>query len=169
MRSLFSCTIWTSKRTLKYHADIDDLCDDECQMNFRFFWNNIYNLTEVLDLADEIKCYNGLVVNKVEALAIFLKRCSYPCHYADMAPLFLQPIRQICMTTNNVTNFIHDRSRPWKIAFVDGTVRPIARPGKKQRVLYNSWYKIPECSSTQWIHSEFIWASWGQKAWQFNA
>ena len=115
--------------------DIDDLCDDECQMNFRFFGNDIYNLTKVLDLADEIECYNGLVVNKVEALAMFLKRCSYPCHYADMVPLFLQPIRQICMTTNNVMNFIHDRSRPWKIAFVDGTVRPIARPGKTESAL----------------------------------
>ena len=43
-------------------------------------------------------------------------------------------------------------------AFVDGTVRPISRPGKNQRVLYNgtqenSCYKIPECSSIQWIDS----------------
>ena len=56
--------------------DIDDLCDDECQTNFRFFRNDIYSLTEVLDLPDEIECYNGLVVDKVEALAMFLKRFS---------------------------------------------------------------------------------------------
>ncbi|KAK2564682.1 hypothetical protein P5673_012163, partial [Acropora cervicornis] len=41
--------------------DIDDLCNDECQMNFRFFGNDIYKLTEVLNLADEIECCNGLV------------------------------------------------------------------------------------------------------------
>ena len=86
--------------------DIDDLCNDECQMNFRFFGNDIYKLTEVLNLADEIECCNGLVVNKVEALAMFLKQCSYPCHYADMVPLFLQPIRQICMITNNERSVI---------------------------------------------------------------
>ena len=56
--------------------DIDDLCDDECQTNFRIFRNDIYSLTEVLDLPDEIECYNGLVVDKVEALAMFLKRFS---------------------------------------------------------------------------------------------
>ena len=152
--------------------DIDDWCDDECQTNFRFFRNDIYRLTEVLDLPDEIECYNGLVVDKVEAVAMFLKRFSYPCRYADMVPLFSRPIPQICMITNNVMNFIYDRWRhllfdlnqPWLSranlelfaaaihdrgaalencwAFVDGTVRPIARPGKNQRVLYNGHKKI---------------------------
>ena len=152
--------------------DIDNLCDDECQTNFRFFRNDIYRLTEVLDLPDEIECYNGLVVDKVEALAMYLKRFSYPCRYADMVPLFSRPIPQICMITNKVMNFIYDRWRhllfdlnpPWLSranlerfaaaihdrgaalencwAFVDGTVRPISRPGKNQRVLYNGHKKI---------------------------
>ena len=51
--------------------DVDDLCDDKCQTNLRFFKNDIYRLTEVLDLSDEIECYNGLVVDKVKHL-----RCS---------------------------------------------------------------------------------------------
>ena len=154
------------------HFDIDDLCDDECQTNFRFFRNDIYKLTEVLDLPDKIECYNGLVVDKVEALVMFLKRFSYPCRYADMVPLFSRPIPQICMITNNVMNFIYDRwhhllfdlDQPWLShanlerfaaaihdrgaalencwALVDGTVRPISRPGKNQRVLYNGHKKI---------------------------
>ena len=142
--------------------DIDDLCDDECQASFRFFRNDIYRLTEVLDLPDEIECYNGLVVDKVdhEALAMFLKRFSYPCRYADMVPLFSRPIPQICMSTNNVMNFIYyrwrrllfDLNQPWLsrtnlerfaaairdrgaalencCGFVDVTVRPISRSGK---------------------------------------
>ena len=101
---------------------------------------------------------------------MFLKWFSYPCRYADMVPLFLRPIPQICMITNNVMNFIYDRwhyllldlNQPWFScanlerfaapihdkgaalencwAFVDG--RPISRPGKKQRVLYNRHKKI---------------------------
>lgn len=105
-----------------------------------------------------------------------------------MVPLFSRPIPQICMITNNVMNFIYDRWRhllldlnqPWLSranlerfaaaihdkgaalencwAFVDGTVQPISRPGKKpasalQRTQENSCYKILECSSTQWIDS----------------
>ncbi|PFX15709.1 hypothetical protein AWC38_SpisGene20065 [Stylophora pistillata] len=92
----------------KKRFDIDDLCDDECQTNFRFLRNDFYRLTEVLDFPDEIDCFNGLVVDKVEALPMFLKRFSYPCHYADMVPLFSRPIPQICMITNNVMNFIYD-------------------------------------------------------------
>lgn len=152
--------------------DIDELCDDECQTNFRFFRNDIYRLTEVLDLPGDIECYNGLVVDKVEALSMYLKRFSYPCRYADMVPLFSRPIPQVCMITNYVMNFIYDRWRhllsdlnqPWLSsanlerfadaihdrgaalqncwAFVDGTVRAIARPGTNQRVLYNGHKKI---------------------------
>ena len=77
------------------HFDIDDLCDDECQANFRFFRNDIYRLTEVLDLPDEIECYNGLVVDKVEALAMFLKRFSYPCRYADSSFVFAANISDL--------------------------------------------------------------------------
>ena len=154
------------------HFDIDDLCDDECQTNFRFYRNDIYRLTEVLDLPDEIQCYNGLLVDKVEAMAMYLKRFAYPCRYADMVPLFSRPIPQICMITNNIMDHIYNRWRHllsdlnqtwlsranlqmfadavhrrgaalqncWE--FVDGTVRPISRPGRNQRVLYNGHKKI---------------------------
>jgi len=152
--------------------NIDELCDDECQTNFRFYRNDIYRLSEVLDLPDEIECYNGLIVDKVEALSMYLKRFAYPCRYADMVPLFSRPVPQICMVTNEVMNHIYDRwhhllsdlNQPWLSpanlerfaeavhdrgaaldncwAFVDGTVRAISRPGENQRVLYNGHKKI---------------------------
>ena len=101
--------------------DLDELCDDECQTNFRFYGNDIYNLTEVLELPELFKCYNGVVVDKVEAFCMFLKRFAYPGRYADLVPLFARPIPQLCMATNEVVNFIHARwsyllstlNQPW--------------------------------------------------------
>lgn len=152
--------------------DLDELCDDECQTHFRFYRNDIYNLTEVLELPEQFKCYNGVIVDKVEAFCMFLKRFAYPCRYADMVPLFARPIPQLCMATNEVMNFIHSRwnyllstlNQPWLSranlelftnaihekgaglrncwGFVDGTVRAVSRPGKNQRVLYNGHKKV---------------------------
>ena len=115
---------------------------------------------------------NGVKVDRIEALSMYMKRFAYPCRYADMVPMFARPIPQICMITNEVTNFIYSRwrhllsdlNKPWlsreflqqfadKIhekgaaltncwGFVDGTVRGISRPEKNQRVLYNGHEKI---------------------------
>ena len=49
---------------------------------FRFWKNDIYLLNEVMQLPDEIICYNRLVVSGVEALCILLKRFAYPIRYA---------------------------------------------------------------------------------------
>ena len=47
--------------------------DEECKMEFRFHKNDVYNLVEILDLPDQITCYNGLVFDPTEAICIFLK------------------------------------------------------------------------------------------------
>lgn len=98
--------------------DLDELCDDKCQTHFRFYRNDIYNLTEVLELPEQFKCYNGVIVDKVEAFCMFLKRFAY---YVVMLPLFARPIPQLCMAPNEVMNFIHSRwnyllsilNQPW--------------------------------------------------------
>ena len=56
--------------------DLDKMTDDECKTEFRFYKNDIYNLADVLTLPDRIVCYNGVNVDMVEALCIFLKRAS---------------------------------------------------------------------------------------------
>ena len=38
--------------------DLDDLCDDECKAEFRFMKNDIYQMKDVLQVPDEIVCYN---------------------------------------------------------------------------------------------------------------
>ena len=152
--------------------DLDKMTDDECKTEFRFYKNDIYNLAEVFTLPDRIVCYNGVNVDMVEALCIFLKRFAYPCRYVDMIPRFGRPEPQLCMISNAVMNKMYqtwnrlltDLNQDWlrpdhleefAVAvhnrgaaldncwgFVDGTVRPICRPGQNQKCLYNGHKKV---------------------------
>ena len=148
--------------------DLDKMTDDECKTEFRFYKNDIYNLADVLTLPDRIV---GANVDMVEALCIFLKRFAYPCRYVDMIPRFGRPEPQLCMISNAVINELYqtwnrlltDLNQDWLSpnhleefaaavhnrgaaldncwGFVDGTVRPICRPGQNQKCLYNGqWY-----------------------------
>ena len=58
--------------------DLDKLSDDECLANFLFFKDDIYILSEVMDMPDEFHTYNRVKVEKIEALCIFLRRVAYP-------------------------------------------------------------------------------------------
>ena len=125
-----------------------------------------------MHVPDEIRCYNRVVVDGIEALCIFLKRFAYPCRYSDMLPRFARPVPQLCMTSNQMMNFIYQTqnhrlrsfNQPWLSqanlqnyadvihakgaplhncwGFIDGTVRPVSRPGKNQRVLYNGHKRV---------------------------
>ena len=118
-----------------------------------------------MQLPLEVTCNNGAQVDSIEALCIFLMRFAYPCRFADLVPTFGRPVPQLCMITNEVINFTSYRwghllstlDQPWLSpyyvqlfadalhsqgaplancwGFIDGTVRPVSRPGKNQRVL----------------------------------
>ena len=154
------------------HFDLDNLADDECKAEFRFYKNDVYNLMEVLQLPDQFTCYNGLKIDGLEGFCMLLKRFAYPCRYLDMIARFARPVPQLCMASNLVMNYIYtawgrlltNLNQPWLspvnlerfanavfekgaplsncIAFVDGTVRPVCRPGTNQRVLYNGHKKV---------------------------
>ena len=80
LKNLCYSTIYTKNADLPYtnyeRFDLDKMTDDECKTEFRFYKNDIYNLADVLTLPDRIVCYNGVNVDMVEALCIFLKRAS---------------------------------------------------------------------------------------------
>lgn len=84
------------------------MTDDECKAEFRFFRNDIYNLINVLRVPAELTCYNGLKVDAVEEMCIFLKRFAYPCRYADLIPRLAKPEPQLCMIANQMTSVIYD-------------------------------------------------------------
>ena len=70
------------------HFDLDRLCDDESITEFRFLKNDIYKMFDIMRLPNIFTCYNGLKVDRIEAMCIFLKRFAYPCRYLDMIPRF---------------------------------------------------------------------------------
>lgn len=151
---------------------LDSLTDEECWSEFRFYKNDLYDLQEVLQIPQELKTYNRLNVDGIEALCIFLKRLAYPCRYYEFIPRFGRPLPQYCIISNQILNLIYDNwhhllesfNQPWLSprcleqfcnaihekgaaldncwGFVDGTVRPICRPGRNQRVVYNGHKKV---------------------------
>ena len=101
-----------------------------------------------------------------------LKRLSYPCRYSDLIPRFGRPVPVLSMINNAVLDYIYDahshRITQWNnmildpvnleryanaiyekgaaldncIGFIDGTVRPICRPGEMQRTVYNGHKRV---------------------------
>ena len=79
MKNCSCCIIQTSQATLTFSIwrcdqfDLDLLTADECKSEFRFYKKDVYLLTEVLQVPDQIRCYNRVVVDGIEALCIFLR------------------------------------------------------------------------------------------------
>ena len=151
---------------------LDGLDDSECSTEFRFHKNDIHRLKTALRIPDVVTTYNRLAVDGIEALCIFLRRFGYPCRYSDMIPRFGRPVPDLCIVSAHVMNHIYhnfchlltDFNLPFLqpreldiycevihakgaalrncFGFVDGTVRPISRPGKDQRVVYNGHKKV---------------------------
>ena len=64
----------------KYEGfDLDALSDDECLADFRFRRDDIYRLFQVLDIPEEVVCYNRTKFDGIQALCVFLRRSAYPC------------------------------------------------------------------------------------------
>jgi len=139
--------------------------DAECLAEFRFRKRDLPLLAEVLQLPDSFTCDQRSVVSGMEGLCILLRRLSYPCRYSDIIPV-------LSMVSNDVLDFIYTthnhRLTQWNhtvlspaalqiysdavtakgaalhncFGFIDGTVRPICRPGTNQRMLYNGHKRV---------------------------
>ena len=112
------------------------------------------------------------VFDTMEGLCMLLKRVSYPCRYSDMIPRFGRPVSVLSLITNHTLDYIYENHghliTQWNrnilnpralqnyadsisrkgaplnncFGFVDGTVRPISRPGHAQRVVYNGHKRV---------------------------
>lgn len=152
--------------------DLETIPEPECRSNFRFDKADIPVLADVLGLPEKFRCYQGTTARKLEALCILLRRLAFPCRYADMIQMFGRPVAELCMITNEILDFIYERHghrlTEWNqqllnsenlqiyadaiyrkeaplsncFGFVDGTVRPICRPTKHQRMVYNGHKRI---------------------------
>lgn len=152
--------------------DLDDMEDDECLAEFRVRKRDIPLLEEALQIPEEFTLEQRSVVGGTEGLCMLLKRLTYPCRYGDMLPRFGRPVSVLCMATNCVLDHIyaihHRRINHWNaeilgpaalqayadtihqkgaplqncFGFIDGTVRPIARSGTNQRIMYNGHKRV---------------------------
>ncbi|CAH3136439.1 unnamed protein product, partial [Porites lobata] len=96
--------------------ELDSMSEDECQAEFRFHKNDVYDLMAVLGFPETFTCYNGLTVDGTQALCIFLKRFAYPCQRSarfTAQPLsalirrFARPVPQLCMTSTMVMDYLY--------------------------------------------------------------
>ena len=152
--------------------DLDDMDESECLAEFRFQKRHIPLLADVLQIPDTFLCYQRSVSSGIKGLCILLKRLSHPCRYSDLIPRFGRPVPVLSMVSNQVLDHIYanhsHRILNWNptilnpaalqdysdaisaqgaaldncFGFIDGTVRPICRPGEHQRVVYNGHKRV---------------------------
>ena len=152
--------------------DLNELDSAECKAEFRFENHDIELLAQVLDIPDRFVCNQGTVCDGIEGLCIAMRRFAYPCRYSDMIHRFGRPVPELSMICSLVNDFIFDthghRITQWNdailnpinlqryadaihnkgaapencIGFIDGTVRPICRPGVLQRIVYNGHKRV---------------------------
>lgn len=150
----------------------DAISPEEFQTEFRFGITELPLLLQALKIPDKFICSNGTVSSGTEGLLILLKRFSYPCRLSDMIPRFGRSVPELSLILNEVIDFIYtnhgyllrDLDQPWLNSnhlenfaravyekgaalencwgFVDGTVRPICRPGENQRTVYNGHKRV---------------------------
>ena len=89
--------------------ELDLLTNAECKSEFRFYRNDIYRLAEVLNIPEEIVCYNQSKFDGIEAFCIFLKRFAYQCWYSHIIQRCGCSVPELCLMSNAILNKIfHD-------------------------------------------------------------
>lgn len=151
---------------------LDSFNSCECEAHFRVAKDDLPILLNALQIPATFKCPQGTVCSGMEGLCLMLKRLAYPCRYFDLISTFARPIPELCMITNTVLDWIYNvhgfRLTSWNqpflspanlqeyanaitrqgspltncFGFIDGTVRPICRPGENQRIVYNGHKRV---------------------------
>ena len=152
--------------------DLDSWDDVECQTEMRFNKNDLPLLMGLLHIPNEIVCQQGTRCRGREGMCILLRRLAYPCRYTDISHRFGRSSSELCLIFNKALDIIfeenHYRLESWVqpfispghlhnyavavhqhgaplencFGFVDGTVRPISRPNRNQRVVYNGHMRV---------------------------
>ena len=174
---------------------LDELNEDECLAEFRVRKHDLNLLREVLQIPNEVKCPQRTPCPGLAALCILLNHLAYLCRYFDMIQRFGRPVPELCMISNQIIDLIfdihgqrimqwnplvlspdnlqiyaeaiHEKGAPLEncFGFIDGTIRPICRPGQHQRLIYhghktNSLVEISVRCITKRDHCAHIWSSW---------
>ena len=147
--------------------DLDSMNSAECKVRFRVKKQDLPRLVAALQLPPVLRCEQRSICDDIEGLCMLLKRVAYQCRLSDMIPRFGRPVSVISLITNDVINYIYDVHGyliiQWNqgllnhgalqryadaisregapldncFGFVSEAVRPISRPEKGQRIVYN--------------------------------
>ena len=146
----------STKLEFRYYSysrfNLENKDEAQCKANFRVEKPDLPFLAEAIGNPPHFRCSQGAFWK-----GCVLKRYAYPCRYSDIIPIFGRPVPELCMITNEVTDWVNEnhghRLTEWNdtvlnapalrsgqqrggttvFGFVDGTVRPIFRPGQHQR------------------------------------
>ncbi|XP_023221108.1 protein ALP1-like [Centruroides sculpturatus] len=156
----------------KARINLNQMTDSDCLFHFRFSRDDLFHLHSALRLPSVIICENGSRSFGIDALCILLRRLAYPNRLDDISVLLgrskdelsrfvhetvniiynsrsklLLNINEIKLTREKLNLFsqiITAKGAPltncW--GFIDGTVRPICRPIRHQRVVFSGHKRI---------------------------
>ncbi|XP_078365964.1 uncharacterized protein LOC144650181 [Oculina patagonica] len=154
----------------RFHLDAMD--ETECFHEFRVRKMDIPRLADALGLPEGLSCHQRTRADQIEGLCMVLRRFAYPCRLSDMIHRFGRAVPEICMIANCFEKWIYDNHHTklteWNhqllnsdnlqvyadavagrgaalsncFGFVDGTVRPICRPGENQKMVYNGHKRV---------------------------
>lgn len=152
--------------------DLGAMDETECFHEFRVRKMDIPRLADALGLPDSLCCHQRTKADRIEGLCMVLRRLAYPCRLSDMIFRFGRAVPEISMITTCFENWIytnhHSKITAWNdrllsrdklqvyadavagkgaalsncFGFVDGTVRPICRPGENQKCVYNGHKRV---------------------------
>ena len=147
--------------------DLDTMDEAECFAEFRVRKMDIPRLADALGLPASLTCQQRTRADRTEGLCMVLKQFAYHCCLSDMMLRFGRCVPERSMITTCFEKWIydhhHNKITQWNdqllsqdhlqiyadavankgaalsnyFGFVDGTVRPICRPGENQKVVYN--------------------------------
>ncbi|GJJ68191.1 nuclease HARBI1 [Entomortierella parvispora] len=139
---------------------------------FRFRTDEILDIVEALRVPNVLVLDNGSKFSSLEGVCIVLRRLAFPCRLVDLMPMFGRSEGMLSRIFNKTITWIynrwarqlftwdHARLTPAKleqfaavireagsplqdvVGFIDGTVRPIARPMENQRQEYNGHHRV---------------------------
>lgn len=162
----------TNYAGLKWRFDFEATQNEECLDMFRFEKQDIVRLCTALHIPGQFRCYNGTICTGIDALCILLRRLAYPNRLVDLVNVFGRRKEEISMIFNHVLSFVFDHfnhlltsfNQPWMSpenlrrfadaihqkgaplvncwGFIDGTLRPICRPGMWQKEVYSGHKRV---------------------------
>ncbi|KAE9343150.1 hypothetical protein PF008_g9812 [Phytophthora fragariae] len=154
-----------------FRLDILSMPDGEAKDQFRFITSDLQRLVRYLRIPDPVITKEGVRATALEALAVCLRRMAFPQRWIDMAGMFGRAPSTLCHIFYFVVEHLDktfaellyfdavriaknlDRycqaiaaKTPAYIegvwGFIDGTVRPICRPGIGQQAVYNGHKRV---------------------------